>query len=130
MIYFVIFHILWQQKDLKRIMNLIFIGILFGIIELTISLRLNNISLRRNFKLASKPSRIENTANYIESKLKSIELKSLRENNTRKRVAIIGGGLSGLSCAKYLIDAGHIPICNSFIWIQNPNYLNILNTEK
>jgi heterodisulfide reductase subunit A-like polyferredoxin len=99
-------------------MNLIFIGSLFGIIELTISLRLNSISLRRNFKLASsfaKPSRIENTANYIESKLKSIELKSLRENNTRKRVAIIGGGLSGLSCAKYLIDAGHIPIGNSYI---------------
>lgn len=26
-----------------------------------------------------------------------------------KRVAIFGGGLSGLSCAKYLSDAGHIP---------------------
>ena len=117
-------------------MNLFFIGCLLGIIELTISLRLSNISLRRNFKLASsniaKPSRIENTANYIESKLKSIELKSLRKSYTRKRVAIVGGGLSGLSCAKYLIDAGHIPIGNSYtnILIQNPNYLNILNTEK
>ena len=27
----------------------------------------------------------------------------------RKRVAIVGGGLSGLACAKYLADAGHIP---------------------
>ena len=27
-----------------------------------------------------------------------------------KRVAIFGGGLSGLACAKYLSDAGHIPI--------------------
>ena len=26
------------------------------------------------------------------------------------RVAIAGGGLAGLSCAKYLVDAGHIPI--------------------
>ncbi len=27
----------------------------------------------------------------------------------KKKVAIIGGGLSGLACAKYLSDAGHIP---------------------
>jgi len=27
----------------------------------------------------------------------------------RKKVAIIGGGLSGLACAKYLADAGHEP---------------------
>ena len=26
-----------------------------------------------------------------------------------KKVAVIGGGLSGLACAKYLVDAGHEP---------------------
>lgn len=26
------------------------------------------------------------------------------------RVAIAGGGLAGLSCAKYLVDAGHTPV--------------------
>mmetsp|Transcript_5089 Transcript_5089/g.18115 ORF Transcript_5089/g.18115 Transcript_5089/m.18115 type:complete len:606 (-) Transcript_5089:26-1843(-) len=29
---------------------------------------------------------------------------------TKKKVAIIGGGLSGLACAKYLVDAGHEPV--------------------
>jgi 15-cis-phytoene desaturase len=29
---------------------------------------------------------------------------------SRKKVAIIGGGLSGLACAKYLADAGHQPV--------------------
>ena len=28
----------------------------------------------------------------------------------KKRVVIVGGGLSGLACAKYLSDAGHEPI--------------------
>jgi 15-cis-phytoene desaturase len=26
------------------------------------------------------------------------------------RVAIAGAGLAGLACAKYLVDAGHVPI--------------------
>ena len=27
-----------------------------------------------------------------------------------KRVVVVGGGLAGLSCAKYLADAGHVPV--------------------
>ena len=58
-----------------------------------------------------KPSRIEKTSNYIESQSKSTEISSLRAfGSTKKKVVVIGGGLSGLSCAKYLADAGHIPI--------------------
>ena len=26
------------------------------------------------------------------------------------RVAIAGAGLAGLACAKYLVDAGHVPV--------------------
>lgn len=31
-------------------------------------------------------------------------------NGDPKRVAIVGGGLAGLSCAKYLVDSGHLPL--------------------
>jgi len=56
-----------------------------------------------------KPN-VENTDNYKAGTQLSDKLKSLKSRNDRpKTVAIIGGGLSGLSCAKYLSDAGHIP---------------------
>ena len=73
--------------------------------EKTLSLGLSNE------ELYYKPGRIAKTTNYIESQAKSNELKKHYEANIvkRKRVAIIGGGLSGLSCAKYLSDAGFVP---------------------
>ena len=37
----------------------------------------------------------------------------LQAGDKKKKVAIIGGGLSGLSCAKYLSDAGHEPTSQS-----------------
>jgi len=57
-----------------------------------------------------KPN-VENTDNYrlfneLSSSFKN-RLKS--ESSQKKKVAIIGGGLSGLACAKYLSDAGHEP---------------------
>jgi len=55
-----------------------------------------------------KPN-LENTRNYKESEQLSTQFKtSLKCNESRKKkVAIIGGGLSGLACGKYLSDAGH-----------------------
>jgi 15-cis-phytoene desaturase len=59
-----------------------------------------------------KPN-VEDTDNYRAynrlSSSFSTELK-IQRNSQKKKVAIIGGGLSGLACAKYLVDAGHEPV--------------------
>lgn len=57
-----------------------------------------------------KPN-VENTDNYrIGNELSSSFKSKLKATpGTEKKVAIIGGGLSGLACAKYLSDAGHQP---------------------
>jgi 15-cis-phytoene desaturase len=59
-----------------------------------------------------KPN-IEDTDNYRASKVMSTSFRTtLKVNNPstqKKKVAILGGGLSGLACAKYLADAGHEP---------------------
>jgi len=58
-----------------------------------------------------KPN-VENTDPYREANALSArfsgDLKAPAEK--KKKVAIIGGGLSGLACARYLVDAGHEPI--------------------
>ena len=48
-------------------------------------------------------------ANYQEAKALSAKLAS-NEAAEPKRVVVVGGGLAGLSCAKYLADAGHVPV--------------------
>eukprot|EP00913_Durusdinium_trenchii_P032095 g30055.t1 len=57
-----------------------------------------------------KPSCINETDNYKESEALTQKLMALKGKGESKTVAIIGGGLSGLACAKYLVDAGHKPI--------------------
>jgi len=59
----------------------------------------------------SKPN-VEDTENYrtFEQLSKSFTTTMKASNEKRKKVAVIGGGLSGLACAKYLADAGHIPL--------------------
>jgi 15-cis-phytoene desaturase len=58
-----------------------------------------------------KPN-VEDTDNYRAAEALSSSFKtSLRAPaDKKKKVAIIGGGLSGLACAKYLVDAGHEPV--------------------
>ena len=57
-----------------------------------------------------KPN-VEDTDNYrlYEALSKSFSTTLKADASQKKKVAIIGGGLSGLACAKYLVDAGHEP---------------------
>lgn len=58
-----------------------------------------------------KPN-VEDTDNYRQGEAlsKSFSTSLKRDSSDPpKKVAIIGGGLSGLACAKYLVDAGHEP---------------------
>jgi Flavin containing amine oxidoreductase len=60
-----------------------------------------------------KPN-LEDTDNYRQfqalSNSFSTTLNVSSSSGQKKKVAIIGGGLSGLACAKYLSDAGHEPV--------------------
>jgi len=57
-----------------------------------------------------KPN-VEDTDNYrfAENMSSSFRTTLVASEGQKKKVAIIGGGLSGLACAKYLSDAGHQP---------------------
>lgn len=57
-----------------------------------------------------QPKDILNTDNAREAGALSAKFKTLAGKGEKKKVAIIGGGLSGLACARYLVDAGHEPI--------------------
>lgn len=57
-----------------------------------------------------KPSQIDKTQNYRDAAALSSKFSSINGKGGSKTVAIIGGGLSGLAAAKYLVDAGHKPI--------------------
>ena len=56
-----------------------------------------------------KPN-LEDTDNYRAGAALSQKLSTYAWQGEKKTVAIVGGGLSGLACAKYLSDAGHKPL--------------------
>ena len=70
-----------------------------------------------------KPN-VENTNNYREMNALSSTFKNQLKiddsatngSSQKKKVAIIGGGLSGLACAKYLSDAGNEIKGGKFTW--------------
>ena len=56
-----------------------------------------------------RPTRIETTSNFREAaELSTKFMQTPRPSSAeRKTVAVVGGGLSGLACAKYITDTGH-----------------------
>merc|ERR1711990_1094510 len=74
--------------------------------------RQNKHNLRVYAKDFPKPEQIDKTENYrVAGELSKRFVTDLKAGESeKKKVAIIGGGLSGLSCAKYLAEAGHEPI--------------------
>jgi 15-cis-phytoene desaturase len=76
------------------------------------------LSFGRGFSLSMSatsrlptPPRIKKTDNWrCAAALSKKFLREKVDENQKKTVAIIGGGLSGLACAKYLSDAGHKPV--------------------
>ena len=72
---------------------------------------LSSLSRRSQLYMKDYPKpNVENTDNYREANALSSKFISLKDKGKSKTVAIIGGGLSGLACAKYLVDAGHKPL--------------------
>jgi len=69
-------------------------------------------ALRVHARDYPKPDCIDKTDNYrIAGELSKRFTSDLKvAGSEKKRVAIVGGGLSGLACAKYLAEAGHEPI--------------------
>lgn len=53
---------------------------------------------------------LDNTVNFLEAAKLSAEFRSRARPEKPLQVVIAGAGLAGLSTAKYLADAGHIPI--------------------
>lgn len=74
------------------------------------SIRTMHNSARSDLVMKDFPKpNVENTDNYRIANELSAKFKTLNGKGPSKTVAIIGGGLSGLACARYLVDAGHKP---------------------
>ena len=86
---------------------------LSSITSTPVSTRSVNKSAASNVVMRDYPKpNVEDTDNYRFAETMSASFgTSLKASpEQKKKVAIIGGGLSGLACAKYLVDAGHEPV--------------------
>jgi len=97
---------------LSTVLLLLVIGVTYALIVPTKSFVQNGRSIKRSHLVMRdypKPN-VGNTENYRIAEELSAKFAQLKSSSTPKKVAIIGGGLSGLACARYLVDAGHKPI--------------------
>ena len=90
--------------------NIISVLILVVVVQLTLSWVHYPTTVRKSnglfMKDYPKPSKIDQTENYRDAERLSAKFGTLKRDGISKNVAIIGGGLSGLACARYLVDAG------------------------
>ena len=73
----------------------------------------SNSNMKSNLDMRDYPKpNVEDTENYrtYEQLSQSFGTSLKADASQKKKVAVIGGGLSGLACAKYLADAGHEPV--------------------
>eukprot|EP01036_Dinobryon_divergens_P033616 gene33616-43446_t len=98
-------------RSVNRLMGLLFVSFLSAVILCVQSFSPTWTRERglRFFTMKDYPKpAFEGTENYQIAQALSQKFNS--SATTKKTVAIIGGGLSGLACAKYLTDAGHSPV--------------------
>jgi len=87
-------------------------GVLLALLGAGSALRTSGVRRRAPMTMRDYPKpNIEDTDNYRNFAALSQKFKDLgAKGGPSKTVAIIGGGLSGLAAAKYLVDAGHKPV--------------------
>jgi len=71
---------------------------------------LSGVKSRVVLNAIPRPNLEKTSAPFNEAERNVQEIKQKPRPSEPKRVLVIGGGLAGLSTAKHLVDAGHIPI--------------------
>lgn len=66
-------------------------------------------SLQMSLLASGRPD-FTNVATHQEARANVQAIKDMERPKVPKKVIVIGGGLAGLSTAKHLVDAGHVPI--------------------